>query len=48
MSSENFGEIFILEFAFDICHVISINEQRRICFRFIDGDAYDVEMTDYH
>jgi proteic killer suppression protein len=24
-------------------HSISINEQWRICFRFIDGDAYDVE-----
>jgi len=20
----------------------------RICFRFKDGDAYDVEITDYH
>ncbi len=29
-------------------HSISINEQWRICFRFIDGDAYDVEVTDYH
>ena len=27
---------------------ISINDQWRICFRFIDGDAYDVEITDYH
>jgi proteic killer suppression protein len=27
---------------------ISINEQRRICFRFVDGDAYDVEIDDYH
>ena len=27
---------------------ISINDQWRICFRFEDGDAYDVEMTDYH
>ena len=27
---------------------ISINEQWRICFHFIDGDAYDVEITDYH
>ncbi len=27
---------------------ISINKQWRICFRFIDGDAYDVEITDYH
>ena len=27
---------------------ISINEQWRICFRFVDGDAHDVEITDYH
>jgi len=27
---------------------ISINDQWRICFRFIGGDAYDVEITDYH
>ncbi|MDO8963330.1 MAG: type II toxin-antitoxin system RelE/ParE family toxin [Coriobacteriia bacterium] len=27
---------------------ISINDQWRICFRFMDGDAYDVEVTDYH
>jgi proteic killer suppression protein len=29
-------------------HSISINEQWRICFRFIEGDAYDIEITDYH
>ena len=29
-------------------HSISINEQWRICFRFVDGDAYDVEVCDYH
>jgi proteic killer suppression protein len=27
---------------------ISINDQWRICFVFLDGDAYDVEITDYH
>ncbi len=27
---------------------ISINDQWRICFVFTDGDAYDVEITDYH
>jgi toxin HigB-1 len=27
---------------------ISINDQWRICFRFFKGDAYDVEITDYH
>jgi len=29
-------------------HSISINDQWRICFRFEDGDAYDVEVCDYH
>jgi proteic killer suppression protein len=29
-------------------HSISINDQWRICFRFDDGDAYDVEVCDYH
>lgn len=27
---------------------VSVNNQWRICFRFVDGDAYDVELTDYH
>ena len=27
---------------------ISVSDQWRICFRFDDGDVYDVEMTDYH
>ncbi len=27
---------------------IRVNEQWRICFRFSDGDAFDVEITDYH
>ena len=29
-------------------HSISINDQWRICFRFEDGDAFDVEVCDYH
>ena len=29
-------------------HAIAINDQWRICFRFADGDAYDVEVCDYH
>jgi proteic killer suppression protein len=29
-------------------HAISINDQWRICFRFKEGDAYDVEVCDYH
>jgi proteic killer suppression protein len=29
-------------------HSISINDQWRICFRFVGTDAYDVEITDYH
>ena len=27
---------------------MAINDQWRICFRFRDGDAYDVEICDYH
>lgn len=27
---------------------ISVNDQWRICFRFLDGDAYDVEICDDH
>ncbi len=27
---------------------IRINEQWRICFTFRDGNAYDVEIVDYH
>jgi proteic killer suppression protein len=27
---------------------ISINDQWRICFLFDGGDAYEVEVTDYH
>ena len=29
-------------------HSISINDQWRICFVFKDGNAYDVEICDYH
>jgi proteic killer suppression protein len=29
-------------------HAISINDQWRVCFRFVDGDAFDVEVTDDH
>jgi toxin HigB-1 len=29
-------------------HAIAVNDQWRICFRFADGDAYDVEVCDYH
>jgi proteic killer suppression protein len=29
-------------------HAIRINDQWRVCFRFHDGDAFDVEITDYH
>jgi proteic killer suppression protein len=29
-------------------HSIRVNDQWRICFRFIEGDAYDVEFCDYH
>ncbi len=29
-------------------HSIRINDQWRICFRWHDGNAYEVEITDYH
>jgi proteic killer suppression protein len=29
-------------------HSIRINAQFRICFVWRDGDAYDVEIVDYH
>ena len=29
-------------------HSIRINAQWRICFRWRDGDAHDVEIVDYH
>jgi len=29
-------------------HSIRINDQWRICFRWIDGHAHDVEIVDYH
>lgn len=29
-------------------HSISVSDQWRICFRFADGDAHDVEFCDYH
>ena len=29
-------------------HSIRINNQWRICFRWSDGDAHDVEIVDYH
>ncbi|MFM7569799.1 MAG: type II toxin-antitoxin system RelE/ParE family toxin, partial [Betaproteobacteria bacterium] len=27
---------------------IRVNDQWRICFRFVDGNALDVEIVDYH
>src|SRR5437016_3820011 len=29
-------------------HSIRINDQWRICFRWKDGDAHEVEIVDYH
>ncbi len=29
-------------------HSIRINDQWRICFRWHNGNAYDVEIVDYH
>ncbi len=29
-------------------HSIRVNDQWRICFRWADGNAHDVELVDYH
>jgi proteic killer suppression protein len=29
-------------------HSIRINQQWRVCFRWKNGDCYDVEIVDYH
>jgi proteic killer suppression protein len=29
-------------------HSIRVNDQWRICFRWREGNAYEVEMVDYH
>jgi proteic killer suppression protein len=29
-------------------HSIRVNDQYRICFRWQDGNAFEVEITDYH
>ena len=29
-------------------HSIRINDQYRVCFEWRDGNAYQVEITDYH
>ena len=29
-------------------HSLRINDQWRVCFVWKDGDAYNVEITDYH
>ena len=29
-------------------HSMRINDQWRVCFRWETGDAYDVEIADYH
>lgn len=29
-------------------HCIRINDQYRICFKWRDGNAFDVEIVDYH
>jgi len=29
-------------------HSIRINDQWRVCFHFVEGDAFEVEIVDYH
>lgn len=29
-------------------HSIRVNDRLRVCFRWEEGDAFDVEVVDYH
>lgn len=29
-------------------HAVAVNDRWRVCFRFADGDAYDVDICDDH
>lgn len=29
-------------------HAVPINDQFRICFKWVNGDAYEVQIADYH
>ncbi|MFQ5779867.1 MAG: type II toxin-antitoxin system RelE/ParE family toxin [Nitrospiria bacterium] len=29
-------------------YAICVNDQWRICFRSMEGDAFEIELTDYH
>ena len=29
-------------------HSVRVNDQWRVCFRWANGDAFDVEIVDYH
>lgn len=29
-------------------HSVRVNDQYRVCFRWRDGNAHDVEIVDYH
>ena len=29
-------------------YAIAVNDQWRLCFHFVDGDAFDVAFCDYH
>lgn len=29
-------------------HSIRVNDQWRVCFRWLDGNAFDVDLVDYH
>jgi proteic killer suppression protein len=37
-----------LKGAADAIHSIRINDQWRVVFRWLEGDAYDVAIVDYH
>lgn len=41
-------QLHALAFAMPGYHSIKVNDQYRLVFRFDNGAAYDVQLTDYH
>ena len=38
----------VLKGGYEGYYSIRVNDQYRIVFRFVESDAYDVKITDYH
>ncbi len=46
--SNAFRQVVFVPIERPFCHTMTINGPWRICFRFEDGHASDVEIGDYH